>query len=126
MYETPAPFTYRDAYALAPDMADELYDVMQLQAHAGDHTADSPEKREFLLRRAAIYDRYAGGPDAPQWKIDADSEAIHSAVQLFDFDKRHHMGGSHYDVDHEVWKEQGLRAYVRQEYVTWLTARTEG
>lgn len=102
------------AYATAPDLMRESGAVMSLSKkraeQAGtDHPLTATQEREYLLRRAALSDRFAiEDPTETLYVTDAQA----TAERLLDFDQRYpglSRGPVHPDP----------REYVRQEYRAW-------
>ncbi|MGW4802939.1 hypothetical protein [Kitasatospora sp. NPDC004272] len=118
-----------EAYAEAPEFGPEAVTVARLlrELEPGHRSAFYPpasmaERREVLLRLAAVDDR--------QWwmtRNDGDLEAAReSAARLMTHDLEHgdEVAGP-YPPGSVEWRggPDGARAYVRQEYLTWLTGR---
>ncbi|MEV4438086.1 hypothetical protein AB0K09_03555 [Streptomyces sp. NPDC049577] len=111
----PPPFTFRDAYSRAPQVLTEAYAVLRLQVLTGDAHSTPDERREYLLRHAALADRQAETTS----KRDDIAKAERTAERLLDHDRQHGVTAGLYGQDHPVWTHHGVRGYVRQEYATW-------
>ncbi|MFD4535615.1 hypothetical protein ACFWNL_18245 [Kitasatospora sp. NPDC058397] len=121
-FNAPAP---ADAYAQAPDLDAEAYTVGELldELDPGRRPdfyppASDAERREVLLRLAAVADRRW----TAQPTVDNALAADRAAHKLMDFD-RHHPAEA--DDSLSPWSPQwhgssGNRAYVRHAYGAWL------
>jgi hypothetical protein len=116
-----------EAYAEAPEFGPEAMTVARLlrdlePEHRPAHfpSASPSEVREVLLRLAAVDDR--------QWwmtRSEGDLEAAReSALRFLSHDLEHgeEVAGP-YPPDSVEWRggPDGARAFVRQEYLVWLT-----
>lgn len=116
MHHTPHPDL---AYGLAPSLRAEAVMLMRLRDQT---TADGPllDRREYLLRRAAVLDRLdLASPGAGHAEA-----AVAASAELQEYDRGHGTWSGRHSPDVFRWDpREGPRAYVRQEYSAWRGAR---
>lgn len=138
----PGP-NYTEAYEGALDLFEEEYALLVLTENIRERAqatltgagggVESWEHREMLLRKAAWLDRAAHRAELDWYCRACNDEAVDRAntyaeeasKALLDFDAGHggHHAVSGFGTDSPVWKVPGgVRAYVRQEYLTWRKA----
>ncbi|MHB9860315.1 hypothetical protein [Streptomyces sp. YIM S03343] len=101
----------RDAYALAPTIADEFGWMVDVVATAEGF---AEMDRDFYLRRAALLDRMALRDEFDLFSDgDAAETAQAAALYLLDMDK------GHYKRRVPAQAEADPRGYVRREYAAW-------
>ncbi|MFF4902592.1 hypothetical protein [Streptomyces sp. NPDC001068] len=128
-FDAPTPDV---AYAAAPDLRQEMYDVMALGAARDGRrrgvvvvpsAADGAlAERIYLLRRAALLDRMAIDDPAHGARGFANKAAFRLAA--FDRDNARLVAGPHGPMSIEF--DPGQRPYVRQEYAAWTAAGQPG
>ncbi|MFE9437070.1 hypothetical protein [Streptomyces sp. NPDC006640] len=128
-FDAPIP---GQAYAAAPDLLQEMHDVMALGAdrdarRRGVLTVPPPAdsaltERIYLLRRAALLDRMAIDDPAHGTRGFANKAAFRLAA--FDRDNPRLVAGPHGPMSIEF--DPGQRPYVRQEYAAWTAAGQPG
>ncbi|MBW5420302.1 hypothetical protein GKQ77_01785 [Streptomyces sp. BG9H] len=100
------------------DALPELYAVQHLQILAtesgGEHLY-----REFLVRRAAVLDRFADKPQPPEWAIDQIAYADSYARDLLAYDLMHGSTRGPLPAGAPCWT-QNPRGYARQEHRAWI------
>jgi hypothetical protein len=128
-FDAPVP---SEAYASAPELRNEMHEVLELGAardgrRAGMVTVpptadDAAAERVYLLRRAALMDRMAVDDPGPG----ARGAAVRAAWELVQFDREHPemVAGPHGPTSIEFDPSQ--RPYVRQEYAAWTAAGRPG
>ncbi|PSJ26973.1 hypothetical protein B7P34_20185 [Streptosporangium nondiastaticum] len=104
------------AYAAAPGITSEIGWVIR---HSIPRSSGTEYEREFLLRKAAAFDRMAlaeAARCAPQAAAPTIESAVEAARQLMDHDVAHcglSLRGA------EIATADDCRAYVRREYHAW-------
>lgn len=117
-FDAPSP---EAAYAEAPALASEFVTVLQLVRGLGpDRPAHFPppsvhERREILLREAAVLDRIA-----VQDGDGAITASARSAHEFARFDREHGTSAAGLGPGAIEW-DPSCRPYVRREYLHWLT-----
>jgi len=117
----PEPAT---AYASAPGQVKEIGWVA---GEARRRPFGTGSSREYWLRKAALVDRIAlewETTHSPEAASDAAQSAADAALQLIEFDELHGQSSGQGTIRFsDAIVCAGYRAYVRKEYLAWISAQ---
>ncbi|KAB7850125.1 hypothetical protein [Streptomyces mobaraensis] len=96
----------------------ELYDVLRLEVLSSE-IGGEPLMREYLVRRAAAFDRLADADWRSEYDADALLDALHYARALVEYDTLLGTTLGDIPVSAPCWAEDP-RGYARQEHAMWV------